>query len=512
MDTWKDMRLFISLLVIGVFLVSLITPAMAFPVAGDTRPIEGAGCMAARSDMILDSSSSSFVGISVPAGVPGSDTGILPESYLNKDAAGYNSLISAGFSDKGALIDRLSGRNSTPRDPAGGASLLVSGEGTVRFIEHEGSFFWIITTPGEDYLPDNLPAAMKVDGTRVRFEGVVRAHASNEGWVTPLSLITVSLPAEGFSSTGTVRFIELEGGFYGIITPAGDNYLPLNLPEEFQVNGLQVTFTAHEAQDSATTTLWGTPVRIDSIARFGQQAGGFEGSWSLVALNGGPRITGTAISASFNNGRVSGNTGCNQYFASYTVAGSSVTIGGIGSTKMYCSFPEGVMEQEALFFRLLSQVATWSLDDGKLVLRDESGREILVFASALAYEPSEIIEYSRMGGYAGFDDHLVLSSDGSGTVTRKETVRSVQVPELVMRNLNTHIVAADFPSLNDRYPAPQEGADYFTYSLTCGGKTVVTEDTGVPAVLVPIINILNEIVESSAPDDVIPPLSRPDFF
>jgi len=33
---------------------------------------------------------------------------------------------------------------------------------------------------------------------------------------------------------------------------------------------------------------------------------------------------------------------------------------------------------------------------------------------------------------------------------------------------------------------------------------VVTEDTGVPPILVPIINTLNEIIERSAPDDVIP--------
>jgi heat shock protein HslJ len=504
MNTWRDMRLFISLMVAGIVMVLVITPAVAFPLAGNGFSIEGAAGIPARSDAVREFSSGALAGTGVPVVALGT-YGVLPESYLNKDAAGYGGAEPAGSSAKETLIDALAGRISTPTDSGGGLTRLISGEGTIRFIGGVGGYAWVITTPDGNYLPDNLPAAMKVDGTRVRFEGVVRASASNDqGGATPLSLITVSLPAEGFSSTGTVRFIALEGGFFGIITPAGDTYLPLNLPDDFKVDGLQVVFTAREAPEAVTTGQWGTPIRIDSIARSGQQAGSFEGSWNLAAINGKPLIPGTAITASFGNGRVSGSTGCNQYFASYSTSGLSLMIGEVGSTRMYCSYPEGITEQETLFFRLLSNTTSWSTVGGDLVLNDESGKEILVFTSALAYEPSQLIEFSRTGGFAGFDDHLVLSSDGSGTVTRKETVRSIQVPGPVMRKLTAHLIGADFVSLDDRYPATAGGADLFTYSLTYRGKTVVTEDTGTPAVLVPIIITLSEIIESSAPDDVIP--------
>jgi heat shock protein HslJ len=321
---------------------------------------------------------------------------------------------------------------------------------------------------------------------------------------TPISLITITLPAQGFSGVGTVRFIELEGGFYGIITPEGDNYLPLNLPEEFQVDGLQVTFSAREERDVSTVFMWGTPVRIDTIARFGPQHGELGGSWSLQSLDGEPLIPGTTITASFSSGRVTGAAGCNQYFASYSTAGTGLVIDGAGSTKMYCTSPEGVMEQEGLYLSLLQKASTFSLENGKLVIRDAAGSSILVFASALDNSPETFIEFTRTGGFAGFNDHLVISSEGTAIVTRKETTRQVQVPELTMRKLTAHLSAADFRSLKDEYPAPQEGADYFTYTLTYDGKTVKTEDTGIPPILVPVINVLNEIIESSTHDDMIP--------
>ncbi|NTU99890.1 MAG: META domain-containing protein, partial [Methanoregulaceae archaeon] len=172
--------------------------------------------------------------------------------------------------------------------------------------------------------------------------------------------------------------------------------------------------------------------------------------------------------------------------------------------KMYCTFPDGVMEQEALYLSLLSKAAGYSLERGKLVIRDASGESILVFTAGLTGEPAPLITYSRTGGIAGLDDRLILSPDGTATVTRKGATRQVKVPELTMRKLTAHLSAADFPSLKDSYPATREGADFFTYTLTHDGKTVVTKDTGIPAILVPIINTLNEIVESHTPDIAIP--------
>ena len=66
---------------------------------------------------------------------------------------------------------------------------------------------------------------------------------------------------------GTVRYLELEGGFYGITTEEGQNYLPLNLDEAFQEDSLQVLFTMKVRKDVFTIAMWGQPVEITAIER-----------------------------------------------------------------------------------------------------------------------------------------------------------------------------------------------------------------------------------------------------
>ena len=70
-----------------------------------------------------------------------------------------------------------------------------------------------------------------------------------------------------FLKTGTVRYISLEGGFYGIVTDTGEKYLPLNLPEEYRVDGLRVEFKARIRRDVVTIYMWGIPIEIIEIRR-----------------------------------------------------------------------------------------------------------------------------------------------------------------------------------------------------------------------------------------------------
>ncbi len=68
------------------------------------------------------------------------------------------------------------------------------------------------------------------------------------------------------SGTGTVKFIDLEGGFYGIMGDDSKNYDPINnLGQEFEKDGLRVNFEAKIRTDIATTRMWGTPVEIIKI-------------------------------------------------------------------------------------------------------------------------------------------------------------------------------------------------------------------------------------------------------
>ncbi|MCH7590511.1 hypothetical protein IIB34_05700 [PVC group bacterium] len=66
------------------------------------------------------------------------------------------------------------------------------------------------------------------------------------------------------AGVGEVRYMEFEGGFYGIVSDQGDKYYPLNLEEEYRKDGLRVSFEAVPA-DVMTIQMWGIPVEIHSI-------------------------------------------------------------------------------------------------------------------------------------------------------------------------------------------------------------------------------------------------------
>ncbi|WP_298665634.1 hypothetical protein [uncultured Methanofollis sp.] len=83
---------------------------------------------------------------------------------------------------------------------------------------------------------------------------------------TPGGTVTETVTA-GITGTGTVTYIDLEGGFYGIVADNGTHYLPLDLDPAFEQDGLKVTFTLEPARDIMTIQQWGTPVKVISIER-----------------------------------------------------------------------------------------------------------------------------------------------------------------------------------------------------------------------------------------------------
>ena len=73
------------------------------------------------------------------------------------------------------------------------------------------------------------------------------------------------------SEIGVIKYLPLEGGFYGIVTEKGERYLPLNLPEEFKKDGLKVWFKAKLRKDVATIYAWGKLVEILEIQEIGKE-------------------------------------------------------------------------------------------------------------------------------------------------------------------------------------------------------------------------------------------------
>lgn len=68
------------------------------------------------------------------------------------------------------------------------------------------------------------------------------------------------------TKTGTVRWLDLEGGFWGIVGDDSTHYDPGTLDERFQHDGMRVRFDARVNESQMSTRQWGrlvTLVRID---------------------------------------------------------------------------------------------------------------------------------------------------------------------------------------------------------------------------------------------------------
>lgn len=108
--------------------------------------------------------------------------------------------------------------------------------------------------------------------------------------------------------------------------------------------------------------------------------------WQLSTLNNGQLAVsslpaGVEITAQLADGRVSGSAGCNKYFADYTVDGDQLTVSGVGSTKMFCGEPKGVMDQEALFLQALEKAARFEIREQSLTIFNAEGGVLLQFAA-----------------------------------------------------------------------------------------------------------------------------------
>lgn len=66
--------------------------------------------------------------------------------------------------------------------------------------------------------------------------------------------------------TGTVVWKPLETGFFAIDADDGQGYEPINLPREYQKNGLRVRVTAVERKDMASINMYGKIIEIITIS------------------------------------------------------------------------------------------------------------------------------------------------------------------------------------------------------------------------------------------------------
>ncbi len=91
-------------------------------------------------------------------------------------------------------------------------------------------------------------------------------------------------------------------------------------------------------------------------------------------------ITDTEISAEFVSAEetVKGSAGCNTYFGRYELNGSRLSIPGpVAVTEMFCLEPEGLMDQEQEYLKVLQQAESYEINGDELKIN--CGSQTLIF-------------------------------------------------------------------------------------------------------------------------------------
>ena len=101
-------------------------------------------------------------------------------------------------------------------------------------------------------------------------------------------------------------------------------------------------------------------------------------SWRLVTLGNLQPVEGSTITISFEDGQVSGSSGCNSYGGEYQVIGEKLEIGVLMSTLMACADP-AMMDQESSYMKMLENAQNVKVVNNQLQIFG-SGSEAMTFS------------------------------------------------------------------------------------------------------------------------------------
>ena len=92
-------------------------------------------------------------------------------------------------------------------------------------------------------------------------------------------------------------------------------------------------------------------------------------------------IEGTEITATFNSkdDQVNGTAGCNHYFGDYEIK-DGLSIGMLGNTEMWCGEPEGRMDQETEYLKILQSAESYTVTGSTLTI--DCGDDVLIYTAS----------------------------------------------------------------------------------------------------------------------------------
>jgi heat shock protein HslJ len=168
------------------------------------------------------------------------------------------------------------------------------------------------------------------------------------------------------------------------------------------------------------------------------------GTWNVTGFNNGREavvspLESAPLTLTFDNGRVSGRSGCNNFTGSYTAHDNNIKIGTMASTRMACA--HDVMVQEQQFLKALGSVVRWNIQGNELDMHRADDQRALTATQGPAPELS-----------------------GTWTVTGFNNGREAVVSPI----LNTHLTLA----FENGRVSGRAGCNTFTATFTTEGNSI----------------------------------------
>jgi heat shock protein HslJ len=211
---------------------------------------------------------------------------------------------------------------------------------------------------GTNWVLSTLNGQLPIPGTSVTLQfgedgsatGTDGCNRYTTGYTASRSTISFEVPASTMMACPEA-----------VATQAADFMAALGAANRYQVRGGQLTL------------LEGTAVLATFVSAREDLAGS---TWLVTGYNNGREavvspLVGADILVNIDDENlISGNGGCNDFFALVQTSDGTVEISGLGATRRTCTTPSGVMEQEAEFFAALESAATYSIDGDFIELRN----------------------------------------------------------------------------------------------------------------------------------------------
>ena len=99
-------------------------------------------------------------------------------------------------------------------------------------------------------------------------------------------------------------------------------------------------------------------------------------AWRAVSVAGAAPVAGREPTIRFEADRISGTTGCNQYFGGYTLVGGAIAFSEVGMTRMACD--DAIGQIEGAFTSALTAATAAAIDAERRLYLAGTGGEIVL--------------------------------------------------------------------------------------------------------------------------------------